>query len=94
MQTLYDLGLEVQKIREAVDDLEIKGMKNASRIVYVVTTCNNIIQFINDVCEQQQNPPEEGQNGVDTLHVELETDEMILEEEGDTDGEPDSGTSS
>ena len=94
MQTLYDLGLEVQKIREAVDDLEIKGMKNASRIVYVITTCNNISQFINDVCEQQQNPPEECQNGVDTLHVELETDEMILEEEGDTDGEPDSGTSS
>ena len=97
MQTLYDFGLEIQKIREAIDSVEVKGVKNASLIVYAYDRCNDLIQTINEITELsegQQNPPEEGQNGEDTLTVNFETDDTILEEEGEMNGESDSGTTS
>lgn len=80
MQTLYDFGMEVQKIREAINSLTVKGAENASLIAYAFNKCNDIIQAINDVIESQQNPPK-GQNGKEPT-----------EEEGEMNGEPDSGT--
>lgn len=79
MHTLYDFGLEVQNIREAIDSLEVKGNKNASLVVYAYNKCNDIITAINNIIVQQQNPPA-GQNG-----------EEIEKEEGEMNGEPDSG---
>lgn len=91
MKTLYDFGIEVQNIREAIDSLEVKGVKNASYVVYAYNKCNSIIQAINDVIAQQ-NPPDDCQNGEDTLEVHIETDdEPITEEEGGIGGKPDSG---
>lgn len=88
MQTLYDFGLEVQKIREAIDNIEAKGARNASFIVFAYNKCNDIINAINQIIEKQQNPPS-SQNGEDII----ETDEKpIMEEEGEMNGEPDSGT--
>lgn len=84
MQTLYDFGLEVQKIREAVNSLTVKGSENASLVVYAFNKCNDIIKAINEVIAKQQNPPE-GQNGE-------EHSETTEEEEGELNGEPDSGT--
>ena len=34
--TLYDFGIEVAKIREAINSLEIKGEQNASLVVYAI----------------------------------------------------------
>lgn len=93
MKTLYDFGIEVQNIREAIDSLEVKGAKNASYVVYAYNKCNDIIQAINDVISQQV-PPDDGQNGEDTIKVHLETDdEPVMDEEGEGNGEPNSGTS-
>lgn len=92
MRTLYDFGMEVQKIREAINSMTTKGAENASLIVYAVNKCNDIIQAINDVIDQQQNPPEDDQIGEDTLHVDFETTDTIVEEEGEVNGEPDPGT--
>lgn len=89
MQTLYDFGLEVQNIREAADSIEVKGNKNASLVVYIYNKCNDIIQAINDLIEQQRNPPS-GQNGEETIETEAKPEE----EEGDVNGESDSGTTS
>lgn len=95
MQTLYDFGVEVQNIREAIDSLEIKGSRNASFVVYAYNKCNDIINEINRIIGEQQTPPESGQNGEDSLHVEFETDpEPIMEEKGEMNGEPDSGITS
>ncbi len=91
MQTLYDFGMEVQKIREAINGLTVKGAENASLVVYAFNKCNDIIKAINEVIDRQQNPPE-GQNGNDQLEVSMKTDETILGEEGEMNGEPDSGT--
>ena len=75
--TLYDLGMEVTKIREAINSLEVKGESNASLVVYAFRKCNDIIEAINAVVSQQDS----SQNG-----------EEQTEEEGEVNGEPDSGT--
>lgn len=91
MQTLYDFGLEVQKIREAIDNIEAKGARNASFIVFSYNKCNDIINAINQIIEKQQNPPsgQNSVNGEDTIET---NEEPIMEEEGEMNGEPDSGT--
>lgn len=91
MMTLYDFGLEIERIREAADSLTITGQRNASVVVYIYNRCNDLIRAINDVSEQKNTPPV-GQNGEDVLHVELQTNDTIVEEEGEVNGEPDSGT--
>lgn len=65
--SLYDFGIEVAKIREAINSLEIKGDSNASLIVYAVEKCNGLIRTINEACQPQasnddnQNGDEEGE---------------------------------
>lgn len=81
MKTLYDFGLEVQKIREAINSLEVKGAQNASLVLFAYKKCNEIIQEINKLADQQ-NPPS-NQNG-----------EEIAKEEVEMNGESDSGTTS
>lgn len=66
MKTLYDFGIEVAKIREAVNSLEVKGGENASLIVYVIEKCNGLIAAINEVSmpketDENQNGSEEGE---------------------------------
>ena len=86
MQTLYDLGLEIEHIREAVDSMTVTGNRNASLVVYIFGKCNELIQSINEISQQLNTPPEE-ENQDDG-----ETDEtIIVEEEGEMNGEQDSG---
>lgn len=97
MKTLYDFGMEVQKIREAVNSITVKGSDNASFVVYAVNKCNDIIKAINVVIEQQEQNPPDGQNGEDTLRVDLETNDtpiMTMEEGEVEDGEQDRGVTS
>ena len=71
MRTLYDFGLEVAKIREAINSLEVKGGENASLIVYAIEKCNGLIAAINEFStpidsDENQNGSEEGEiNGSD-----------------------------
>lgn len=51
MLSLYELGTEIQQIRTAADDIETKGGRNASRIVFIIETCNRLIQMINETSE-------------------------------------------
>ncbi|MBQ8707823.1 MAG: hypothetical protein IJ523_07040 [Succinivibrionaceae bacterium] len=76
--TLYDLGMEVTKIREAVDSLEVKGKKNASLVVYAFEKCNDIIEAINAVVNQESDSSQNGDGQTD--------------KEEEVNGEPDSGT--
>ena len=85
MLSLSEFGTEIQKIREAVTELTIKGAKNANLIVYIVNKCNGLIGSINEamkILNQQKNPPED-QNSIEAQM-----------EEGELYGEPDSGTAS
>lgn len=56
--TLLDFGLEVTKIREAVNSLEVKGETNASLIVYTIQKCNDLISAINEVVKNQNESKE------------------------------------
>lgn len=91
MLTLYDLGIEIMKIRETANELSISGAENAARIVLIAQKCNQLIQSINETAEACSNTPKENQNGQDTLSVELQTDGMTAEEEGEVHGEQNSG---
>lgn len=98
MTTLYDIGLGIQKIREAADSISITGSKNAYMIVYITEKCNELIQSINDTIHAIEEEGKERQQctqGVCGEHMDIitgETGEMILCEDGDDIGEPDSGT--
>lgn len=92
MLSLYDFGVEVMKIREAADGLTVTGVSNAAKVVLIFDKCNQLIQTINEISAAQQNPPEDSQNGTDASDDCLMTDEEVEMEEGEMNGEPDSGT--
>ncbi len=60
MQTLYEFGMEVTRIREAIDSIEVRGHKNASLVDYAYNKCNDIIAAINNVVQQKNQNGEEG----------------------------------
>lgn len=97
MQTLYDFGIEVQKIREAINNITVKGADNASFVVYAVNKCNDIIKAINVVIEQQEQKPPESQNGENVPNDQIEADgtPTMTAEEGEVeDVEQDRGATS
>lgn len=59
MATFKNLELEIMRVREAVNDLNIKGEHNASLIVYAVGKCNDMIQAIREI-EAQNTQPQNG----------------------------------
>ena len=42
MQTLYEFGMEVTRVREAIDSIEVRGHENASLVEYAFNKCNDI----------------------------------------------------
>jgi len=82
METLYDFGMEIQKIREAINGIQIKGSENASLVVYAVGKCNDLINTINRIADMQRDDAER-QNG--------DPVDNDPDEEGGIDGEQDPG---
>lgn len=79
MITLYEFGMEVERIRTAIDSLEVKGIQNAKLISYAFDRCNSLIESINEAAAQQN--PSKDQN-----------DEQETQKEVTIDGKPNSGT--
>lgn len=52
MNTLYEFGEAVIEIRDAVDNIEVKGAKNAALVSMIFQKCNEIITQINLIAEQ------------------------------------------
>lgn len=65
--TLNELGIEIARIREAVNSIEVKGEHNASLVVYVIKTCNDLVAFINKTIAESERSksqaPDDNQNG-------------------------------
>ena len=94
MITLYDIGLEIQKIREAANSLTVKGVSNASLVVYISNKCNEMIQSINQIADtvdraDRRQRPLKSQNG----GGELDAGPHAEKEGGKIDGKPDPGIS-
>lgn len=62
VKTLYDFGLEVQKIRAAIDSINVSGIQNARLIAYAFDKCNTLIEAINAAASTNMTPPSH-QNG-------------------------------
>lgn len=72
MKTIYDLGMEITKLREAFNSIEVKGEQNASYVLYGIKKCNEIIQVLNNVAEQEKE--RENQNGSEPVESEVDID--------------------
>ena len=56
MQSLYDIGKTIIQIREAANSLEVKGQQNAAYIVFIHGKCNDLIEVINEISRNANNP--------------------------------------
>lgn len=63
MNSLYDLGIEVMKIREDINSIEVKGGANASLIVSATNRCNSIIEAINALVKRVKSDEEGDSDG-------------------------------
>lgn len=62
MATLYDLGEKILRVREAVNQISIKGSRDAGLVVYADRQCNEIIQLINDAAKEGERSNEPDSN--------------------------------
>lgn len=63
--TLYDLGIEIQSIRDLADSIEIKGVKNASAVMSIYEKCDRLIGILNMIAEDntRQSVPDRVEEG-------------------------------
>ena len=54
MENLFDFGQAIIQIREAVDELEIKGAKNAGIVSMIYQKCNEIIIEVNKIVTENK----------------------------------------
>ena len=54
MNSLYDFGQAVIQIREAVDEIEVKGAKNAGLVAMIFQKCNEIIIELNKIVSEKK----------------------------------------
>lgn len=62
MFNLADIGNRVVEIRNASNAIEIKGRQNAALIVFINTSCDEIVQMINETVKEIQNGNSAGEN--------------------------------
>lgn len=53
MKTFNDFEIEVMRIREAINDINIKGEHNASLVVYSIGKCNDIINALHEIAKEK-----------------------------------------
>lgn len=52
--TLDKMVREITLIREAINELEIRGERNASLVLYSVRKCNEVIQAIQNAMTEKE----------------------------------------
>ena len=52
MKTFGEIELDIMRVREAINDLNIKGEHNASLIVYASGKCSEMIDAIHEIVNQ------------------------------------------
>lgn len=53
MKTFNDFEIEVMRIREAINDMSVKGEHNASLVVYSIGKCNDIINALHEIAKEK-----------------------------------------
>lgn len=63
MVTLYEFSVELSNIKKALDAVEVKGIQNASLLVYASNKCTKMIEAINEVTRELSSKASNNQNG-------------------------------
>jgi len=77
VNTLQDIVNEIMKIREAIDQVEVKGNQNRTLLSYAYGRCDGLIQAIQ---ETERRILSENQNGSPESDVSTEDGEVIGEQ--------------
>lgn len=83
MSTLQDIVNEILKIREAIDQVEVKGNQNRTLLSYAYGRCDVLIQAIQETERQILN---ENQNGSKETNTLTEDGEVIGEQNSESAG--------
>ena len=83
MSTLQDIVNEILKIREAIDQVEVKGNQNRTLLSYAYGRCDGLIQAIQETERQILN---ENQNGSKETNTLTEDGEVIGEQNSESAG--------
>lgn len=51
MTTLQEIAMTVVQIREAMEDLTLKGSQNAAILLFCNKKCNEIVTALNEACK-------------------------------------------
>lgn len=63
MNTIYDLGMAIEQIRSAANEIEVSGAKNIDALHMIFQTCNDIITALNEIVENYNPENSIGQDG-------------------------------
>jgi len=73
MKTLTELGEAIIQVREAINQLEVKGVNNAGIVLFCNKKCDELVKDINEAVKTAppgnielhitEQPPEENQTG-------------------------------
>lgn len=55
MITLQDVINEIAKVRDTLNDVEVKGRNNSALLVFAWDKCNDLIGALNQTAEEIQN---------------------------------------
>lgn len=79
MTTLHELGTAVVMIREALEDIQLKGSQNAAILLFCNKKCNEIVAAINEAAKTAK-------PGDIEVHLDLAA-EGTTQKEGDLNGD-------
>lgn len=57
--TFSEFGNRAMQIRNAADNLTVKGKENASIVLFIYSQCNEIIKLVNSLAAEIQNGNQE-----------------------------------
>lgn len=63
MKTLLDFGNEIIDIRDAINQIEVRGRKNAAIVVFANDKCNELVEAINKIASQNEIEKGSEENG-------------------------------
>lgn len=63
MNTIYDLGMAIEEIRSYANVIEVRGSNNIEAVHKIFILCNEIIQVLNEIVENNSNVNSVSQEG-------------------------------
>lgn len=63
MKTLLDFGNKIIDIRNAINQIEVRGRKNAAIVIFANDKCNELVEAINKIANQNEIKKGSEENG-------------------------------